>query len=64
MQTLEFTDEELAVLRDITKRHLHELDVEVLHTDSHDFKEMLKHRKHVLSHVLEKVSASELAVTG
>lgn len=60
MHTLEFTDEEVEVLRDITRRHLHELDMEVMHTDTHDFKEILKHRKKVLASALEKISAFDL----
>jgi len=61
MQTLELTDEEVEILRDITKRHLHELDMELLHTDTYNFKEMLKRRKQVLETVLGKVSALETA---
>lgn len=61
MQTLEFTTEEMEILRDIARRYLHELDVELLHTDTHEFKEMLKRRKAVLEALLEKVSVAELS---
>jgi len=61
MRTLELTDEEVEILSDLTQRHLHELDLEVLHTDTHNFKEKLKHRQQVLAGVLRKISTLEPA---
>jgi hypothetical protein len=56
METLEFTHEELNVLRDVLERGIHDLNFEVLHTDSHDFKGVLKARKIVMESMLRKVS--------
>ena len=57
MQNLEFTHEEVEILREMLEHHLNDLEVEVGHTDKHDFKEMLKHRRAVLERVLGKVSS-------
>ena len=57
MQTLEFTPEELDVLREVLRHYTKEMEVEVLHTDTHDFKAMLKHRRDVLEQILARLSA-------
>lgn len=56
MQTLEFSPEELEVLRQILHHELNQMDVEVFRTDSLDFKQMLKHRREILEHLTAKVS--------
>ncbi len=58
MQTIEFTAEELEVLREVLQHGLSEIDVEVFRTDTHDFKEILKHRRDVLEHLLGKLPAA------
>ncbi len=55
MTNLELEPEELKVLEDTLARSISDLSVEIGHTDSHDFKEMLKRRKAVLDQVLDKV---------
>lgn len=55
MTNLELTPEELNALEEILARRISDLAVEVGHTDSHDFKAMLKQRKVVLDHLLNKV---------
>ena len=55
MHTLEFTAEELDVLREILQQYTNEMEVEVLRTDTHNFKAMLKHRREVLEHILAKL---------
>ncbi len=57
MQNIELTPEEQEVLRDVVQHNLTEVDVEVFRTDTHDFKEMLKHRRDILEHILTKLSA-------
>jgi hypothetical protein len=52
MQNFEFSTEEVEVLRDILQHNLSEIDVEVFRTDTHDFKEMLKHRRDIIQHIL------------
>ena len=58
MQNLEFSSEELDLLRDMLQHALSELDVEVFRTDTHDFKEMLKGRREVMEHILTKLPAT------
>jgi hypothetical protein len=59
---VEFNAQELEVMRDVLRHSLSELDTEIVHTDSHDFKEMLKHRKAMLAKVLHKTSAFQETV--
>ncbi len=61
MQNFEFTPEELEVLREVVQHGISEIDVEVFRTDTHDFKEMLKHRRDVLEHILNKLSPTPVA---
>jgi hypothetical protein len=56
MQSIEFTTEESEVLRELLQHKLDDADVEMFRTDTHDYKEMLKHRREVLQHVLSKLS--------
>jgi hypothetical protein len=58
MKRIEFTNEELEVLRELLQNQEHVMDVEILRTDTHDFKEMLKHRREVLEKILGKLPAT------
>ncbi len=58
MQNLEFTAEELEILREVLEHCMSEIDVEVFRTDTHDFKNLLKHRRDILEHILAKLSAA------
>ncbi len=62
MQSLEFTTEEQEVLRDVLRHAIAEIDIEVFRTDTHDFKQMLKHRRDLLEHVVSKLSTTPLPV--
>ena len=66
MKRLELTSEQREVLRDTVKRAVADMGVEVLHTDSHDFKQMLKHRLTILEQIAGKleqpVGAESLSV--
>ncbi len=62
MQNFEFTPEELEVLREVLQHGISEIDVEVFRTDTHDFKELLKHRRNVLEHILNKLSPTPVAM--
>jgi hypothetical protein len=55
MQTLEFTPEEIEVLREVIHHCTSEMDMEVLRTDTRDFREMLKHRRDILEQILAKI---------
>jgi hypothetical protein len=61
MQTREFTEEELEVLREVLRHKIDEADVEMFRTDTHDFKQMLKHRRNLLETVLIKLSSATVA---
>jgi len=58
MQNLEFTTEEEEVLKEVLRHCIDEIDIEVFRTDTHDFKQMLKHRRALLEHMLLKLSAA------
>ncbi|MCU0771407.1 MAG: hypothetical protein MUE94_06510 [Verrucomicrobia bacterium] len=58
MAKLEFSPEELKVLAETLERGVSDLEVEVSHTDSHDFKDVLKRRKAVMDRLLGKVQAT------
>ena len=62
MQSIEFTMEEIELLREILRHKIDEVDVETFRTDAHDFKQMLKHRRELLEHVLTKFSSVPVAV--
>ena len=55
MKALELTAEEQKLLQETLESSIRDLEMEVAHTDSHDFKETLKHRKALLDQLLEKL---------
>ncbi len=59
MTKLELNNEEHEVLVPALERELADLRDEISHTDSNDFKEMLKHRRMILSGILGKVRNQE-----
>jgi hypothetical protein len=61
MQNFELTSEQVEVLREVLEHQISKMDVEVFRTDTHDFKEMLKHRRAVLEQVMAKLPALPLA---
>jgi hypothetical protein len=62
MQSIEFTTEEIELLREILRHKIDEVDVEMFRTDTHDFKQMLKHRRDLLAHLLARFSAIPIPV--
>jgi hypothetical protein len=58
MQHVDFTSEELEVLRELLQHITTEMDVEVFRTDTHDFKTMLKHRRDLVERILAKLSSA------
>lgn len=62
MQAIEFSSEELEVLREILQHTLNETNVEAFRTDAHDFKAMLKHRIELLERILARVSATPVTL--
>lgn len=57
MQTTELSPDEREILSEVLNHELEAINIEVFRTDTHDFKEKLKHRRAVLESVLEKVTA-------
>lgn len=55
MIQLELTTEEAQHLKEEVKTRLTELDHEIAHTDSVNFKDMLKRRRESISRLLEKL---------
>ena len=55
MIQLDFTTEEEQHLREEVKKRLTDLDHEIAHTDSTDFKDMLKRRREAVRKFLEKL---------
>jgi hypothetical protein len=52
---VEFSSQEIELLRDLLQHHLGELEIEVFRTDTHDFKEKLKHRREVVEGILKRM---------
>jgi hypothetical protein len=61
MQKFDLTIEEAEVLRDILQHSLNEVDVEVFRTDTHDFKQMLRHRRDVIERLLGRLATPAVA---
>jgi hypothetical protein len=64
MPNVMLTSEEAAVLRQVVERTLADLEHEILHTDHIEFRDMLKHRRHLLSEIRERLPASVGTDTG
>jgi hypothetical protein len=63
MIQLDFTVEEEQHLREEVKKRLTDLDHEIAHTDTNDFKDMLKRRREVVRKFLEKLPDIGVPVT-
>ncbi len=59
---LEITSEEYELLQQVLKDQLTKLEIEINHTDHGDFKASLKHRREVLTKLIERVGQASLAV--
>ena len=55
MKRLELNDAEKEVLADTLESSLSRLGDEISHTDSHDYRELLKNRKVILARLREKL---------
>ena len=53
---IELSSEELEILCELLQCELPRLDIEIDRTDTHDFKELLKHRRDALRRVSERIS--------
>jgi hypothetical protein len=60
MKTLDLTSTEAETLRDVVHHYLGELEVEIRHTDTRDFKAMLRNRKAMLESILAKLALEPL----
>ena len=62
MQAIEFTAEQIEVLREVLRHKIAETDVEMFRTDTHDFKQILKHRRELLQELLSNISRVPVSV--
>lgn len=60
MVQLDINDEEREILAGVLDSYLSDLRMEISHTDSMDFREILKKRKAVLRKVLSALGASNV----
>jgi hypothetical protein len=61
MQYHEFSPEEQEVLNDLLQHGIAEIDIEVFRTDSRNFKQLLRHRREILEHILAKLTPVPVA---
>jgi len=61
MNITQLTAEEKDVLRDVLTHEIETIKIEVFHTDTHEFKEMLKRRRVVLEQLLDKMNAASVS---
>jgi hypothetical protein len=61
MKTLKLTAEEAEVLREVLQHGRDQIDIEVFRTDTHDFKELLKHRRELLDQMLARLAEVQMA---
>jgi hypothetical protein len=61
MQHIELSAQEIESLREVIESRLAQLEVEIDRTDTHDFKEMLKHKRTLLQQVLAKLATASVA---
>lgn len=57
MQNLQLSVEEAEALQEVLRRIVAELDLELLHTDSREYKQVLKHRRELLDGVSGKLNS-------
>lgn len=57
MQMPDLKPEEVEALRELLGSSIVDMDREVMRTDSHDFKSMLKHRREILESIMVKLEA-------
>ena len=62
MLHLDLTTEEQQTLAYLLEECISDLRMEIVDTDSVDYKEMLKHRKHVLTKLLQALQAEPVAM--
>ncbi|BCS54645.1 hypothetical protein [Geobacter sp. SVR] len=58
MTRIELTDKERTVLNEVLETSLSELQTEIAHTDSRDYRFGLKERETILIHILSRLAAS------
>jgi hypothetical protein len=56
MYHLELTVNEMTVLKETLESHVEDMKVELAHTDTHHFKEMLKRRLDLLERIVSRLA--------
>jgi hypothetical protein len=61
MQQIELSAEERDVLGEILQRAMIDLESEIIHTDTHSFKELLRHRHEIMEQLQNKLTPLTVA---
>ena len=61
MRNVQLSLEEVEVIQELLQHRLAEMDLEIFRTDTHDYKQMLKHRKDVFEQILRKIEVMPMA---
>ena len=62
MMRIELTTEEQLLLAQVLERRIHDLEIEILHTDYANFKARLTERLALLRHMLGRVAPPKVAM--
>lgn len=57
---LDLTNEELKTLQEVLENDIAGLKVEVLHTDTRQYRELLKHKEQILEKILARSEGTEV----
>ncbi len=57
MHNLQLSAEEAEALKEVLRHLVADLDVEVLRTDTRDYKGLLKHRRELFDQILQKLNS-------
>lgn len=64
MRSLELRDDEVEMLGEVLESYLSDLRMEISHTDSLDYRRILRARKEFLTDLVARLSAARTAATG
>ena len=61
MVTIDLTDSERAILRDVLESTVSDLGMEIAGTDAQDFREHLKERREVINKAIEAIASNQMS---
>jgi porphobilinogen deaminase len=62
MRNVQLSLEQAEVIQELLQHRLAEMDLEIFRTDTHDYKQMLKHRRELLEQVLKELEFAPVTV--